>query len=105
MGSSQIFFLTQEASATKAVILLLSRLYCQPPLIQEAKNDGWDAETFSEPLLIGIMVDVLTEFLASEKRDGLLIDPNVWIRVNERESGGQVAYYCTSFAGVVGKIL
>jgi hypothetical protein len=102
-GSSQIFFLTQEASATKAVILLLSRLYCQPPLIQEAKNDGWDAESFSEPLLIGRMVDVLTEFLASEKRDGLLIDPNVWR--NASESGGQVAYYCTSFAGVVVNIL
>jgi len=103
-GSSQIFFLTQEASATKAVILLLSRLYCPPPSNQEVKNIGWDAEAFSEPLLIGRMVDVLTEFLASEERDGLMIDPNVW-RNAASESGAQVAYYCTSFASVVVHIL
>ena len=103
-GSSQIFFFTQEASATKAVILLLSKLYCQPPSDHELENNGWNAESFSEPLLLERMVDVLEEFLASEKNDGLLIDPNVWRNVHS-ESGGQVAYYCTSFAGVVVNIL
>jgi len=102
-GSSQIFFLTQEASATKAVILLLSLLYCkQTPETNEEKND-WDAESFAEPLLMERIVDVLTGFLSSEEKEGVLIDPNVWR--NASESGGQVAYYCTSFAGVVVDIL
>lgn len=48
-------------------------------------------------------MDVLTQFIASEQKDGQFIDPNVWRSVNE--SGGQVAYYCTSFAGVVVDIL
>ena len=48
-------------------------------------------------------MEVLTDFLESEERDGLLIDPNVWRSVSER--GGQVAFYCTSFAGVVVQIL
>ena len=86
------------------MILLLSKLYCQPPSDQELENNGWNAESFSEPLLLERMVDVLEEFLASEKNDGLLIDPNVWRNVHS-ESGGQVAYYCTSFAGVVVNIL
>jgi len=102
-GSSQIFFLTQEASATKAVILLLSMLYCPKSSDQEAENNNWDAEAFSEPLLTERIIDVLTEFLSSEENDGLLIDPNVWRSASE--SGGQVAYYCTSFAGVVVDIL
>lgn len=98
-GSSQIFFLTQEASATKSVILLLSLLYCR----QGDEKNGWDAEAFSEPLLMERILDVLAEFLSSEEKDGVLIDPNVWRSASE--SGGQVAYYCTSFAGVVVNIL
>lgn len=102
-GSSQIFFLTQEASATKTAILLLSVLYCrQAPEAGEEKNH-WDAEAFSEPLLMERIINVLTEFIESEEKDGLLIDPNVWRSASE--SGGQIAYYCTSFAGVVVDIL
>mmetsp|Transcript_13061 Transcript_13061/g.23691 ORF Transcript_13061/g.23691 Transcript_13061/m.23691 type:complete len:203 (+) Transcript_13061:2384-2992(+) len=102
-GSSKIFFLTQEASATKAVILLLSKLYCPKRSGKEAENISWDAEAFSEPLLMERIIDVLSEFLSSEENDGLLIDPNVWRSASE--SGGQVAYFCTSFAGVVVGIL
>lgn len=103
-GSAQIFFLTQEASATKSVILLLSTLYSRRPTDDnsEAKID-WDAEVFAEPLLIERIMDVLNEFLSSEEGDGPLIDPNVWRSASE--SGGQVAYFCTSFAGVVVDIL
>lgn len=102
-GSSHIFFLTQEASATKAVILLLTSLYCKHDSFRDEESTRWDAEAFSEPLLLERMMDVLTQFVASEQKDGQFIDPNVWRSVNE--SGGQVAYYCTSFAGVVVDIL
>ncbi|KAL3770982.1 hypothetical protein ACHAW5_000384 [Stephanodiscus triporus] len=98
-GSSQIFFLTQEASATKALIILLSLLYCG----RASGKDAWDAEAYSEPLLMESVMDVLNEFLTSEEKDGLSIDPNVWRSASE--SGGQVAVYCTSFAGVVVIIL
>jgi hypothetical protein len=98
-GSSQMFFLTQEASATKAAILLLSQLYSR----KQDSDCHWDTEAFAEPLLFERIMDVLTDFLESEQKDGLLIDPNVWRSVNER--GGQVAFYCTSFAGVVVQIL
>lgn len=98
-GSSQMFFLTQEASATNAVILLLSLLYSK----RQDADCSWDTEAFAEPLLFERIMDVLTDFLDSEERDGVFIDPNVWRSVSER--GGQVAYYCTSFAGVVVQIL
>ena len=103
-GSSQIFFLTQEASATKATILLLSKLYSRnaQDAQKEEKND-WDTEAYSEPLLMEGIANVLSEFLESEAKDGPLIDPNVWRSASE--SGGQVAYFCTSFAGVVVNIL
>ena len=97
-GSSQIFFLTQEASATRSIILILSYLYCRKP-----QKIDWDAEAFAEPVLMERMQEVLTEFISSEEKDGLLIDPNIWRISNQR--GGQVAYYCTSFAGVVVNIL
>ena len=96
-----MFFLTQEASATRAAILLLSILYCRKDSGRDRGN--WEAEAFAEPLLMERMNDVLTEFLDSEEKDGLLIDPNVWRIASE--SGGQVAYFCTSFAGVVVDIL
>ena len=101
-GSSEIFFLTQEASATRAIVLVLSYLYCKRRHISDTSDD-WDTEKFAEPLLLERMEEVLSEFLSSEEKDGLLIDPNVW-RIS-RERGGQVAYYCTSFAGVVVDIL
>ena len=98
-GSSQKFFLTQEASATNAVILLLSLLYNK----RQDVDCSWDTEAFAEPILFERIIDVLTIFLESEERDGLSIDPNVWRSVSER--GGQVAFYCTSFAGVVVQVL
>jgi hypothetical protein len=103
-GSAQIFFLTQEASATKSVILLLSTLYSRQLSDDNSEEKiDWDAEVFAEPLLIERIMDVLSEFLSSEEKDGPLIDPNVWRSASE--SGGQVAYFCTSFAGVVVDIL
>ena len=103
-GSSHMFFLTQEASATKATILLLSKLYCRVSSDEETKhNNVWDSEAYSERLLMDRIIDVLKEFLSSEEKDGMLLDPNVWR--NASESGGQVAFYCTSFAGVVVDIL
>lgn len=102
-GSSQIFFLTQEASATKALIILLSLLYCGRDSDKDEVKDLWDAEAYSEPLLMESVVEVLNEFLTSEENDRTSIDPNVWRSASE--SGGQVAFYCTSFAGVVVIIL
>mmetsp|Transcript_9258 Transcript_9258/g.19271 ORF Transcript_9258/g.19271 Transcript_9258/m.19271 type:complete len:2226 (+) Transcript_9258:141-6818(+) len=101
-GSSQMFFLTQEASATKATVILLSLLYCQNHG-EDIDPDSWDAESYAEPVLMRSIMDVLTEFLASEVKDGVFVDPNVWRSASE--SGGQVAFYCTSFAGVVVHIL
>lgn len=98
-GSSQMFFLTQEASATSALIILLSLLYSK----RQDADCSWDTEAFAEPILFERIIEVLNDFLESEERDGLLIDPNVWRSVSER--GGQVAFYCTSFAGVVVQIL
>ena len=66
-------------------------------------EDLWDAEAYSEPLLMESVVEVLNEFLTSEENDRTSIDPNVWRSASE--SGGQVAFYCTSFAGVVVIIL
>lgn len=102
-GSSQIFFLAQEASATKAVILLLSMLNSPQATGDEEEKNDWDTVAFSEPLLMERIVEVLNEFLESEEKDGVQIDPNVWRSASE--SGGQVAYFCTSFAGVVVDIL
>lgn len=94
---SAMFFLTQEASASNNIVNMLAILY-------QLKDTGdWDRETFAEPLLLERMMDVLEKFQESEKRDGHLIDPNVWR--NASESGGKLAIYCTSFAGVVVGIL
>lgn len=98
-GSSQMFFLTQEASATNALIILLSLLYRK----RQDADCSWDTAAFAEPILFERIMEVLTDFLESEEKDGVLIDPNVWRSVSER--GGQVAFYCTSFAGVVVQIL
>jgi hypothetical protein len=101
LHGSSMFFLAQEAGATQAVIYLLSKLYHGGP--QRVDDGDWDRERFAEPQLLGIMKQVLGKFLASEKKDGHLIDPNVWR--NASESGGKVALYCTSFAPVVVEIL
>lgn len=101
LHGSAVFFLTQEAGATKAVIHMLSILYRGER--KGVDSDGWDREQFAEPHLLGVMNEVLGKFLASEEKDGHLIDPNVWR--NASESGGKVALYCTSFAPVVVEIL
>eukprot|EP00804_Cyclotella_cryptica_P009255 CCRYP_016755-RC/>CCRYP_016755-RC protein AED:0.22 eAED:0.22 QI:0/0.36/0.16/1/0.36/0.16/12/38/1705 len=95
-GTCPIFFLTQEASAAKAEILLLSCLYRQLP-----HDTG--SVSFAESLLMERIKDVLTTFLASEEKEGPSIDPNIWRNANE--SGCQVAFFCTSFVGVVINIL
>jgi hypothetical protein len=101
LHGSAMFFLAQEAGATQAVIHLLSKLYQGGP--ERVDGGDWDRERFAEPQLLGIMNQVLGKFLASEKKDGHLIDPNVWR--NASESGGKLALYCTSFAPVVVEIL
>jgi hypothetical protein len=101
LHGSAMFFLTQEAGATQATIHMLSML-CQGE-DDSVQGDNWDRGTFAEPHLLRIMMDVLGKFLASEKQDGHLIDPNVWRSASE--SGGKVALYCTSFATVVVEIL
>lgn len=96
---SAAFFLSQEAGASKNIIRMLSVLFQSKNL-----NDAsWDRESFAEPLLLERITEVLDRFLESEKRDGHHIDPNVWR--NASESGGKLAIYCTSFAGVVVGIL
>lgn len=94
---SSMFFMTQEASATRAFLYLLSKLY------QRAGEASWNTELFAETHLLSLMKEILQKFLDSEERDGDLIDPNVWRNVTE--SGGKVALYCTAFAGVVLEIL
>lgn len=95
-GSCPMFFLTQEASAVKAEILLLSCIYRQSP------HDTGHA-ALAESLLMERIKDILTAFLLSEEEDGPSIDPNIWKNANE--SGCQVAFFCTSYVGVVINIL
>jgi hypothetical protein len=98
LHGSACFFLAQEASATKAVLQLLSLLF-----FSDTTDAAWDRSTFAEEHLIETMTEVLDSFLLSEEKDGHLVDHNVWRTVNE--SGGKVALYCTSFASVVVDIL
>lgn len=97
---SEMFFLTQEASANNILIHFLALLYC--PREDESVNQ-WDTVSFSEPLLIERITDVLQKFIESEREDGHRIDPNVWRAASE--SGGTFAVHCTSFAVVVVNIL
>lgn len=99
LHGSAIFFLAQEAGATKAVLHLLSVLF----LSTDATDGDWNRFDFAEPHLISVMGEVLQKFLVSEEKEGYLIDPNVWR--NASESGGKVALYCTSFAAVTVDIL
>lgn len=100
LHGSDMFFLTQEAGATKATIQILGMLY-QRQAGEERLS--WDHSDFAESRLIATMKEALRKFQDSEERDGHLIDPNVWR--NTSESGGKVALYCTSFADVVVGIL
>ena len=100
LGSCEMFFLTQEASANNILVRLLSLLYC--PREGNVTN-AWDTVAFSEPLLLSRMTDVLQKFIVSEREDGRKLDPNVWRAVSE--SGTKFAIHCTSFAAVVVNIL
>lgn len=100
-SGSEMFFLTQEAGATKAIFQMLALLYCSDS--ENADESSWDSTRFAAPLLFERIMEVLSKFLISEQRDGHMIDPNVWR--NTSESGGKIAVYCTSFAGVVVDIL
>ena len=101
LHGSAMFFLTQEAGATQAALHVLSALYSdeQPPGAAE-----WDKESFAESHMFYIINDVLDKFIASERKDGHLIDANVWRKAGST-GGVKVAYYCTSFASVVLEIL
>jgi hypothetical protein len=94
---SAMFFLTQTAGATNAVIRLLSVLYDYEEVFDGV--DSWDRKTFAGQYLMKIMQDIFFKFAASEAKEGHRIDPNVWR--NTAESGVKVAVYCTSFASVV----
>eukprot|EP00547_Thalassionema_nitzschioides_P000436 CAMPEP_0194204202 /NCGR_PEP_ID=MMETSP0156-20130528/3798_1 /TAXON_ID=33649 /ORGANISM="Thalassionema nitzschioides, Strain L26-B" /LENGTH=2109 /DNA_ID=CAMNT_0038930161 /DNA_START=16 /DNA_END=6345 /DNA_ORIENTATION=- len=96
---SEMFFLTQEAGATKNIIHMLSILY----QVDKRDDQTWDCEAYSESRLLEHIKEVLQKFIRSEATDGHLIDPNIWR--NASESGGKLAIYCTSFAAVVVKIL
>lgn len=93
---SAMFFLTQTAGATNAVIRLLNGLYDYE---QKPGQETWDRRTFAGEYLLQIMEDIFFKFAESEAKEGHRIDPNVWR--NTAESGVKVAMYCTSFASVV----
>ncbi len=97
---SEMFFLTQESCANNVLIHFLALLYC--PREDTLKNE-WDTISFSAPLLMDRIADVLQKFIKSEREDGHRIDPNVWRAASE--SGGTFAVHCTSFAVVVVNIL
>ncbi|GKY96543.1 hypothetical protein MPSEU_000613900 [Mayamaea pseudoterrestris] len=103
LHGSGMYFLTQESSATRAAMAILSNLYTSVDDSVGSTGDYWDKEAFAEPLLLKIMSEVLDRFLTSEELDGGLVDPKVWRNVSE--SGSKVALYCTSFASVVVEIL
>jgi hypothetical protein len=97
---SAIFFLSQEAGAAKSIVHLLSTLFLS---FQNTSISDWNRAEYAEPLLVATMTDVLDKFLDSARRDGHLVDHNVWRKVGE--SSGKIALYCTSFAVVVIDIL
>ena len=105
LHGSDMFFLTQEAGATKATIQMLGMLYQEGGVEDANANNsrGWDTSGFAKEHLLITMKEALGKFQDSEERDGHLVDPNVWR--NTSESGGKVALYCTAFADVVVGIL
>jgi hypothetical protein len=94
---SAIFFLSQEAGATKAMLHILSALLLDD---NDNSNSTWNKGEFAESRLFGLIVDVLDRFLSSVEQDGHLIDSNVW-RTAASDSGSKIALYCTSIASVV----
>lgn len=117
LHGSGMFFLTQEASATAAVVRILSVLYSQETEYSAPSNvdQDWDRVTFAEPHLLENMVEVHRKFLESERKDGHLIDPHVWRQQATKGNGSgggsggsgspKIALYCTCFAPVMVEIL
>jgi hypothetical protein len=100
-GRSEMFFLTQEASATNCSVRFLTIMYCSPSGSDALQS--WDAPEYAESLLLERIIQVLDKFLESEKMCGKLLDPKVW--QSSSDSGRNIAVYCTSFARVVVTIL
>jgi hypothetical protein len=101
---STVFFLTQEASATKAMVYMLSSLYLGNSSVSRVRHREedlveWNRATFAESHLMKVIQEVCIKFVESERTDGRHIDPNLWRNTNE--IGMKVALYCTAFASIV----
>jgi hypothetical protein len=94
---SAMFFLTQTAGGTNAVIRMLNALYDYEDIFEN--EETWDRRSYAGQYLMEIMEDIFFKFAESEAKEGHRIDPNVWRNTND--SGVKVAMYCTSFASVV----
>jgi len=91
---SAVFYITQEAMATKTIVRMLSKLY----LMSTQQSSG-----FIEAKLVCVATEALRKFLDSEEKDGYLVDPMTWQSSGER--GGKLALYCTLFVPVVMEVL
>ena len=96
-GGAEMFFLTQQAGADKAIIHILSQLVCGHSAY------SWETKAYAEPLLLHRMIDILNKFLISERDNAEFINPNVWRTASD--SGGKIALYCTCFVDVCSNIL
>ena len=97
LGSSEMFFLIQQAGANNVTIQLLSLLFCQ------GRRRTWNSEKFAETLLLERALDVLEKIVQSESKEGHLISQNTWR--TKGGNGGKITMYCTSFAHVDETIL
>eukprot|EP00586_Coscinodiscus_wailesii_P008153 CAMPEP_0172522006 /NCGR_PEP_ID=MMETSP1066-20121228/292890_1 /TAXON_ID=671091 /ORGANISM="Coscinodiscus wailesii, Strain CCMP2513" /LENGTH=1699 /DNA_ID=CAMNT_0013304971 /DNA_START=60 /DNA_END=5160 /DNA_ORIENTATION=+ len=106
-GGGEMFFLTQEAGANRAMIHLLMVLYTassNPKVDDSNFVSRWEREAFAENKLMTQITRVLQKFLDSERTEGHLLDVNVW-RSHAADGATKVPMVCTSFVGVVMSIL
>lgn len=103
LHGSAIFFLSQEASATKCALRFLSNLYISNESTEDHWSNSWNKVAFAEKPLVDTMKNVLEKFVDSEIRQGHLVDPIIWRNVNE--CGVKIALYCTTFASAVMDVL
>jgi hypothetical protein len=100
LHGSSVYFLSQEASAIKASIRVLSVLFNAPISSGVAPDvDDWNKSSFAESHLIKILQEILDKFIISETKEGHLVDINMWR--NTIEIGAKVALYCAAFAPIV----
>lgn len=101
LHGSAVYFLSQEASAIKASISVLSMLYLngEVEMAKKASVVNWNRANFAESHLVRTIQDVLEKFLESERKEGHLVDLNMWRNTNE--IGAKVALYCTALAPIV----